>query len=472
MKENKLLDSFDVEEIIIGSILFSPKCFIHVNDILQKEYFSDKRSRIIYQEILDLDSQGKPIDQFLITQKLIDENKFDGIAGYISEIQLSAQPSNIKYYALILLEKYIRRNLIERAKKIIIDAEDKEIDVFDLLSEAEKHITDINQEIEDSFIDEKSMSDRLGDIFTELEDKINSEAVTDGLRLKSLPTLNNFIGGIMPGDLIGIYGKEKSTKSTLAHEIALDIGVDQELPTAIFSFEVSRKELDWKSISMRTGTDYFKLRNPKGYSDSTKMSEEELAELKVKVYDQFEKSNLFIFDKIMNEYQIFIKIKQLIRKFGIKLVVIDYLMLLESAKRFKDRRLELNHLSMFFKRTAMKLQIPIILISQANQEGVRVAEAKGLERDSNYYIYVENGKKGQVLQFNDKILGKYNYTINEDEFIVTLRGIRHGKGNRTFVTKFINNKYVEIDTKRNLNDYEYPLRNRYEEPDTEIYQIE
>lgn len=472
MKKNKLLDSSEVEEIIIGSILFSPECFIHVNDILQKEYFIDKRNRIIYQEILDFDSKGKPIDQFLITQKLIDEDKFDGIAVYINKIQNSAKPSNIKYYAQILFEKYIRRSLIERAKKIIMVAEDKEIDVFDLLGEAESHITDINEEIEDSIIDEKPMSDRLGDIFTELEYKINSEAVTDGLRLKSLPTLNNFIGGIMPGDLIGIYGKEKSTKTTLAHEIALDFGVDQQIPVAIFSFEVSGKELDWKSISMRTGIDYFKLRNPKGYSDSTKMSKEELVELKVKVYEQFEKSNLFIFDKIMNEYQIFIKIKQLIRKFGIKLVVIDYLMLLESVKKFKDRRLELNHLSMFFKRTAMKLQIPIILISQANQEGVRVAEAKGLERDSNYFIYVETGKKGQVLEFNDKILGKYNYILNEDEFIVTLRGIRHGKGNRTLVTKFMNNKYVEIDTRRNLKDYEYPLRNRYEEPDTEIYQID
>lgn len=443
----KLLDSTEVEQIILGSILSSPDCYIQICDSIQREYFLDKRNLAIFEEIQRFDSNGTPIDQYLITQKLMDEEIFEGVAKYISQLQNLAEPSNIKYYSVILLEKYLRRNLIQRANKIITDSADKEIGVFDLLSEAEAHITDIHEEIEDSFKDDGGLSERIDDIFSELETKINSKQQSEGLSLRTLPTLNNFIGGIMPGDLIGVYGKEKSTKTTIAHEIALDIGVDQNIPAAIFSFEVSRKELEWKSISMRTGTDYFKLRNPKGYSDESKMSLEELEQLKKNTKEIFSNSSLFIFDKIMNEYQIFSKIKQLIKKHGIKLVVIDYLMLLESAKRFKDRRLELNHLSMFFKRAAMRLQIPIILISQSNADGERAAEAKGLERDSNYFIYVEKGKKAERIKFYEKLYGEYEYVLGEDEYLATLRGIRHGRGNRTFITKFENNRYVEVNTK-------------------------
>lgn len=455
----KLLDSSEVEKIILGSILTNPDCFIDVSDILHKDYFSDNKNRTIFQEIQNSDSSGDPVDSFLITQKLINENKFDGIALYISQLKYEAEPGNIKYYSQILIEKYVRRNLIERANRIIQDAGDKEMSLLDLLSEAEAHITDVHEELEDVYDDERPINERLDDIFNELEHKINTESILEGLRLKTLPTLNNHIGGIMPGDLIGIYGKEKSTKTTLAHEIALDIGVDQNIPTAIFSFEVSRKELEWKSLSMRTGKDYFKLRNPKGYSKESQMTIEELNELKSESQQKFSKSSLFIFDKILNEYQIYAKLKQLIKKHNLKLVVIDYLMLIESAKRFKDRRLELNHLSMFFKRAAMKLQIPIILISQSNADGERAAEAKGLERDSNYFIYVQQGSAGSIVKFRDKIIGEYDYRMNEDEYIVTLRGIRHAKGNRSFITKFVNNRYKEVETRKNNSNHPQPSNN-------------
>jgi len=443
----KLLDSHEVENIILGSILLNPEIFIHVSDVLRYYFFSNRENRIIFQEIQNLESKGEKIDKFVITQKLMDEEKFSNVAQYINKLDSSSEPSNIKYYSQILLEKHIRRNLIEKARKIKNDAEDKELDVLDLLGEAESHIADIHEEIEDTYLDDRPISERMDEIFNEIESKINSEKAAEGLNLKTLPTLNNHIGGIMPGDLIGIYGKEKSTKTTIAHEIALDIGVDQNIPTAIFSFEVSRKELEWKSISMRTGQDYFKLRNPKGYSNDSKMTIEELNELKVQTKSKFEKSSLFIFDKIINEFQIYAKLKQLIKKHGVRLVIIDYLMLIESAKKFKDRRLELNHLSMFFKRAAMKLQVPIILISQSNAEGIRAAEAKGLERDSNYFLYVEKGEAGSSLRFHDKNLGSFIYTVKEDEYIVQLRGIRHGKGNRSFITKFVNNRYVEVDFK-------------------------
>jgi len=251
----------------------------------------------------------------------------------------------------------------------------------------------------------------------------------------------------MPTDLIGIYGKEKSTKTTLAHEIALDVGADQKKPVCIFTFENSSEETEWKSISMRTGIEFNKLRNPQGYDSSSKLTSEEIEIIKRESFRKLRDAKILICDKILDEYQISNKLRIWKKKYDIKLCVIDYLMLINSIDRFLNRREELNHLSRFFKQLAMRLEIPIILISQSNDAGERAAEAKGLERDSNYFIYVQAGEKGQTIKFNDQLYGQYSYSLDEDEYIVTVRGIRHSKGNRSFITRFSKNRYVEVETK-------------------------
>ncbi len=92
---------------------------------------------------------------------------------------------------------------------------------------------------------------------------------TNGLMVKSLPTFNKITGGMLPSDLVGIYGKEKSSKTTLTHEIALDICLEQKEPVAIFNFEMDVKQLFlMKTFSMRTGISINTLRNPKWESIS------------------------------------------------------------------------------------------------------------------------------------------------------------------------------------------------------------
>lgn len=266
-----------------------------------------------------------------------------------------------------------------------------------------------------------------------------------GIMVQSFPTFNKITGGMLPGDLVGIYGKEKSTKTTFTHQIIIDISLSKKVPSVIFNFEMDTLQLLMKTMSMVTGIDISTLRYPRGKDNMISDSVFSLKSDNLK--SKFEGVKLFIEDKMLNEMQIYSKTKELIKSHGIRIVIIDYLMLIEASKDFRgQRRDELNYLSRFFKRMAAKLKITILLISQANDTGMREAEAKGLSRDSNYYFYVEELEKGNKVKIKD-----VDYIANDNEYLIINRGIRHGKGNRGFLTKFVDNIYKEFSIDKLTN---------------------
>lgn len=441
--------NIEAEKSVISSIISEPECLDDIKSILQPEHFFVAKHSVLYKAILELHKQDKPIDQISLFEKLKADDSLSNAGGptYLGKLVESySSAANVNFQSTLIFEKYLQRQFIIKCQNFI-NRTGKTEDIFDLISEAEKEIGNINNEFNFAADSEKPLSDRIDEIFDDLEQRIKGEKQVQSLKLRTLPTLNRIIGGIMPTDLIGIYGKEKSTKTSLAHEIALDIGADQGHGVAIFTFENLKNETDWKSISMRTGIEFNKLRNPNGYDYNSRMTLEEAQILRGEAKQKFGKAKIVVCDQILNEYQIANKLRLWKKKHGIKLCVIDYLMLVDSIEKFPNRREELNHLSRFFKQQSMKLEIPIILISQSNEAGERAAEAKGLERDSNYFIYVRAGEKGERVQFNVAGYGSYEYILGDHEFIATVRGIRHTAGNKSFITKFQNNRYVEVDAR-------------------------
>ncbi len=405
MTEQFLINTLLEDNSLIDELSYlEPKCFREKKDLFEKliDIYHDKNGVTV-------------IDMVLIGYKLV----------YTAKETYTKQTAHQE--AKKLFDNY-QLNLIQRS----IQKVDKE-NIDTALSQLYQ-IVDV---IEVNYQSASKIKPVDINSFIEKIREIRKQNNTRGLTISSLPTFNRITGGILPTDLIGIYGKEKSSKTTLAHEIVLDLCLVQKKPIAVFNFEMDKEQLEMKTMSQRTGIDINALRNPK-YSDITDQEFELKAE---EIISDFENANLFIFDDLFDEYQIYSKTKELIKSYSIKLVVIDYLMLIEPKIKFKERREALNYLTRFFKRMAKKLNIAIILVSQANDSGMREAEAKGLSRDSNYYFYVDELKEGEEVTIGDT-----KYKAAKGDYVVINRGIRHGKGNRAFLTRFIENKYYEIDT--------------------------
>lgn len=404
MKELYLIHS-----LIKDNHLFTDLAF------LRPEHFTEHKS--LFSKIEGLYQDTQHVDKISLDLADIELPRLEGFIYLKHTAEKTAR---------MMFDEYQRSNALGKLKKL----NPQNID------ELQVELTLIQDEIRNSY-EKNSLDNTVEQLLEPFLASVRDQRESDkplGLELRTLPTMNNIIGGILPTDYIGIYGKEKSSKSSLALEIMLDLCIDQKIPGAIFSFEMSKDLVLMKTLSMRVGIDINHLRNPSKRFLSDAEFDEYAKEAARKVHN----TQLYLIDDLLNEYEIETKCKKLAEQ-GVKIVLIDYLMLIDSKDRHASIREELNHLSKFFKRMAQRLNIAVMVISQANDTGEREAEAKGLSRDSNYYFYVAELAIGAQIQE-----GETTYLCNgEGEFVVKNRGIRHGKKGSFFITKFVNNKYGE-----------------------------
>ncbi|MDR3627631.1 MAG: DnaB-like helicase C-terminal domain-containing protein, partial [Ignavibacteriaceae bacterium] len=131
------------------------------------------------------------------------------------------------------------------------------------------------------------------------------------------------------------------------------------------------------------------------------------------------------------------------RRHNIGLFVIDYLGLIEMARKFEARRLEIKHYSRVLKNLCKELNTPIIAVSQAN-DNEKTAESIDPLRDCDFALRcskpIEDGSNAQLQTVNNE-----NYNFTEDDFLVTIERSRHGKNKQNFVCGYIDHDFKEKD---------------------------
>ena len=437
MKDYKRLD---VERSFLGHIMFDNKKLDGIR-FLKPNHFSDERNQRLFKAALKLRGEDRVIDY----ASLFEETKID--ARYIASL---IGTDSFDFLEETLLESYIRQQVQGLANKIIT----KDLEKTDVFEELENMIT-----VMEGFNDMPKVYGKTK-ILEEIIDEIILYRDSENrnlLRFDSLPSINKYVGGIKDTDLIGIYGKEKSTKTTLAFRMALDVAA-QGKSAAIFEYEIDVKEMYQKVMSMLTGIPQTKIRNPKGFGPETRLSDAELEELKQKA-NMLKNQNLHLFAAQQSELDIQ-NICRSLKKDGLDLIVVDYLLLIETYKSYSSYRERINALTRFFKLMANRLHVPIILISQSNESGERAAEGKGLERDSNYFFYVQSAENfqkyvGKKIELFDNQIGSYTYDFQPNDYVVQLREARHTVGNKNFITSYSGGQYHERET-RPLKDDMFP----------------
>lgn len=444
----------DYEKTVLGSALLSRRSLELVTESLKEEDFETIQHKSIFKALKNLSDRGLDANSVTIYTELkkLDLLTEAGGASYVAELTRETfSDATVEYTIRLLKERRARIKLKEVANGIIISADDEKTDVLSLIENYSRALEEIVGNTVGTAKKDNLLYDMLEDFFKDLK-KERDDPQSSGIILKQLPTFNKVVGGLMPGDLVGIYGREKSTKTTLAYSMLLDVAF-QEIPVGIFSYEIAVKELIQKAISQSIGVDWLKLRNPSGYNEESKLTDEELKDIMLKSSRKFHNTKILLEDSILDEQEIYYITKQWVRRYGVRLIVIDYLMLLPCSKHFGVTRERLNYLSAFFKQMARKLGVVIVLVSQANETGERGAEAKGLERDSNYFIYVAAGSVGDSFQTYLPQLGEVSIPIERGDYIALVRGIRHTVGNRYFVMRFQDHRYVEADLQSRVSKY-------------------
>lgn len=357
----------EAEKALLGAILIAKDKSIvidEVNQIIKSTDFYRKANQVIYLTILDLFNTRKDIDSITLTEKLTNTNQLESVGGiaYITDLS-NCVPSavNIKSYANIVRENAIKRELINAGQKIIQQAReaDGDVDINLVLDNAEKDILEIAKTANntDRIVEP---AEYIMNAFTEIEKRYNSSQ--DG-KLFGLDTgfseLNRMTGGLQKSDLIILGARPSMGKTAFALNILANLA-RKNVSVAIFSLEMSSEQLTNRLFSLYGLIDSNSIR-------LGKLDGNELERLTL-TSTILSGKPLYIDDTAdLNMSKLRTKARKLKREKDIKLLVIDYLQLMQGSSRKIDRQQEISEISRSLKLLARELDITIIALSQLSR---------------------------------------------------------------------------------------------------------
>ena len=434
---SKTIEAKEIEKELLGEILLDNSIMDNILQLIKPVCFADNKHSLLFNVMIKMYESGLPIDELTLYENVkkigyAEQTPIKFIAGIRNEVYSVA---NYDYHTKIIVEKYLQRELIKRSEKILKEALKDGEDVFELIGKAEDEISNITKEIQ-GLKEDKNLWEDFPAIIDSIEKRYSGNE-RDGLLSKTFPTLNKMTNGIRKNDLVVIYGEDKQGKTSLSTQIALDFAIYNKIPTGIFSYEMSKEIMYLKALSMRTGTEYRKLRSPK----ESGLTPTEFKEFINNAENKFKDTKIYVSDEPLDKNRLKAKMKLWKRKFGIALYIIDYIGLIPINDKFERRDLAIADLSRFFKVLTKELDAPIMVLSQANDEG-RTAESRALLRDCDFALMIQKPVECGIMSVKRSDGTLFNFS--EDHFLTTLTRSRHGRNMIQFITGYINNNFVEI----------------------------
>lgn len=351
----------DMERAVLGSLMVDRSGYDLVTDILKPDSFYDNKHQFIYDAISELSAEDKPFDALSVKAKLEEKGNFDKAGGmvYLADLMREATGSaGIRYHAQVIAEKYIKRLLISVTSQLQTDAFDETIDSNELLQQAQADLYSITQS--------KEIKDytQIGPVVDTVYQRIHDASLHRG-QLRGVPTLFHRLdavtGGWQNSDLIIIAARPAMGKTALALSMARNIAVDQHIPLAFFSLEMSNEQLVNRLVSNVCELQATKLRDGD-------LQDYEWAQLDAKI-DVLKDAPLYVDDtSSLSIFELRTKARRLVAEHGVKIIMIDYLQLMTaSGMKFGNRQEEVSNISRSLKGLAKELNIPIIALSQLNR---------------------------------------------------------------------------------------------------------
>lgn len=359
--------AIDLEEAVLGAMMIDKKGIDEVIDVLTPPVFYKIAHQTIFAAIQKLFHDTQPIDLLTVSNELRNEGKLDLVGGDYYLVQLTQKVSSsahIEYHARVLMEKYILRRLIEISSNIIEKSYDDTTDVFDLLDFSESKLFEITEGgIKKSFTDSNTLVRQAIDKIKAMSEKEGMSGVPSGFE-----KIDKITSGWQESDLVILAARPGMGKTAFILSMARNMAVEQKIPVAVFSLEMSSVQLITRMISSETGIASEKLRK-------ANLQDHEWKQLYTKV-KSLEDAPLYIDDTpALSIFDLRAKARRLVSQHGVKLLVIDYLQLmtLGGGKSNGNREQEISTISRSLKSIAKELNIPVIALSQLS----RAVETRG-----------------------------------------------------------------------------------------------
>jgi replicative DNA helicase len=350
------------EQSVLGGMLLSKDAIADVLAKLRPDDFYRPNHRTIYDAILHLYGLGEPADAVTVGAELDRRGLLQRIGGapYLHTLIATVPTAaNAGYYAGIVAEKALLRRLVEAGTRVVQYgyAGADGADVTEVVDRAQAEIYDVTER-------------RAAEDFVPLEDLLQPtmdelDAIQSGSGLSTgVPTgfieLDEITNGLHGGQMIIIAARPGVGKSTLALDFLRSCSIKHRMASVIFSLEMSKSEIVMRLLSAEAKIKLADMR-------SGRMSDDDWTRMARRM-SEISESPLYIDDSPnLTMMEIRAKARRLKQKTDLKLIVVDYLQLMTSGKKYESRQQEVSDFSRSIKLMAKELDVPVVAISQLNR---------------------------------------------------------------------------------------------------------
>lgn len=407
----------EIEEAVIGALMLEKDAYGIVSDLLRPESFYKPEHSKIYKAVTDLATMQSPIDMHTVTEQLRKNGDLEDVGGpyYITLLTAKvASAAHIEYHARIIAQKYLARELIRLTSEVQTKAFDDKTDVDELMQEAEGRLFEISQR--NLKKDVQQINPVIEEAIKRIQQAFNR---TDGLSgvQTGFHDLDKMTSGWQRSDLIIIAARPAMGKTAFVLSMAKNMAVDFNIPSAVFSLEMSNVQLVNRLICNVCELEGEKIKNGKLEPHEWKQLDNRIRIL--------QDSPLYIDDTpSLSVFELRTKARRLVREHGVRIIVIDYLQLMNaSGMSFGSREQEVSIISRSLKGLAKELDVPIIALSQLNRS---VESRAGTGSDAKRPQLSDLRESGAIEQDADMVCFIHRpeyYKITEDAEGNDLRGV-------------------------------------------------
>ncbi len=389
--------NLEAEESALGSMLISREAVIAILEILAEEDFYRKANQEIFKSIKELFAMGEPVDTITLADYLQKKGLLEEVGdntylhSLVSNMPLAA---NSEYYAKIVKHNSVLRKLIYAATEIAVMGYEVPEDLYLTVDRAQQLIFSIYQDLNNDIRNSKFsiIKDVLSDVYEQVASLYEKKSRITGVSTGFID-LDKKTSGLQESDLIIIASRPGMGKTSFGLSIARNAAMIEKLPVAIFSLEMSKQQIAQRLMCSESRIDLQRLR-------SGNLRDDEWPKL-ARAIENLAECKLYIDDAaFLTVMDLRSRARMLASTYGIKLIIVDYLQLMQSGTDYRENRvLEITEISRNLKSIAKELKVPVIAISQLSREVEK--------RDKKRPVLADLRESGAIEQDADLVLFIY-----------------------------------------------------------------
>lgn len=391
--------NLEAEQAVLGGIFLRPDLMDALLEHVGEDDFYSPAHRAIFQACLNLYQRRVPIDLVTLADHLQNAGQLEQVGGpvYLASLTESlVAASHAESYARIVRDKSVLRQLIHAATGIVTSCHEGGQDVDSVLDESEQAIFAISEsKVKSIFSSSKQL---VQEVFEHLEKRVGRQELVTGV-----PTgyhkFDELTAGLQPSDLIIIAGRPSMGKTAFALNIAMRAAILHDVPTAIFSLEMSKEQLMMRMLCAWGKVDLARFR--RGF-----LNDEDWVRLH-HAADALSQAQIYIDDSpALGTLDLRARCRRLKSEKKLGLVVVDYLQLMRASRRIDSREQEISDISRNLKALAKEIDVPMLALSQLNRKVEERSNRRPILSDLRESGAIEQDADVIVFLYRDEVYNK------------------------------------------------------------------